>query len=106
MIDEQNNLFDFSVSAASHVQAMLLTIEDERIYVLYGIHVRKNANTVQRTFVRLSNKGLYDFKVFLLTTLTYATNYLDIPSVSDVSELFKMHLEKKFETRGLPLYII
>lgn len=33
MIDEQNNLFDFSVSAAQHVQAKLLTIEDERIYV-------------------------------------------------------------------------
>lgn len=44
---------------------------------------------MQRTFVRLSNKGLYDFKVFRYTTLTNATNYLDIPSVSDVSELFK-----------------
>lgn len=33
MIDEQNNLFDSSVSAASHVQAMLLTTEDDRIYV-------------------------------------------------------------------------
>lgn len=26
MIDEQNNLFDFSVLAASHIQAELLTI--------------------------------------------------------------------------------
>lgn len=59
----------------------------------------------KRTFVRLSNKGLYDYKGFLYTTLNYATNYLDIPSVSDVSGLFKMHSEIKFETRGLPLYI-
>lgn len=62
---------------------------------------------IQRTFVcKLSYKDLYDYKVFLYTTLTCVTNYPDIPSVSDVSELFKMHSEIKFETRGLPLYII
>lgn len=71
---------------------------------MYGIHVRKMQ--MRRMFVRLPNKGLYDFKVFLYTTLTYATNYLDIPSVSDVSELFKMHSEIKCERRGLLLYIL
>lgn len=86
-IDEQNNLFDifcFScIARSSHAAHYWRRKNLCMIFMLEKMQI-------QRTFVRLSNKDLYDFKVFLYTTLTYATLII---LTSLLSVMFRSYLK-------------